>query len=49
MYSKLNKKCKFNSFEMVATMYESKSLSKHISCDCKCTFDGRKLTLHMES
>ena len=21
---------------------ESKTLAKHISCECKCTFDGRK-------
>ena len=27
---------------MVTRMIESKTLTKHISCDCKCKFDGRK-------
>ena len=27
---------------MITRIYQSKFLSKHISCDCKCTFDGKK-------
>ena len=27
---------------MITGIYESKTLTKHISCKCKCRFDGRK-------
>ena len=27
---------------MIAVINESKKLIKHISCECKCKFDGRK-------
>ena len=27
---------------MIAGINESKTLTKHISCKCKCKFDGRK-------
>ena len=27
---------------MITETNESKTLSKHISCECKCIFDGRK-------
>ena len=27
---------------MVTRINESKTLTKHKSCDCKCKFDGRK-------
>ena len=29
-------------FNMTGRINESKTLTKHISCECKCTFDGRK-------
>ena len=29
-------------FNMTAGINESKTLTKHISCECKCRFDGRK-------
>ena len=29
-------------FDMIAGINESKILTKHISCKCKCRFDGRK-------
>ena len=29
-------------FNMIAAINESKTLTKHISCQCKCKFDGRK-------
>ena len=29
-------------FSMITGINESKALTKHISCECKCTFDGRK-------
>ena len=29
-------------FNMIAGINESKILTKHISCECKCKFDGRK-------
>ena len=30
---------------MITEIYESKTLTKHISCKCKCKFDGRKCNL----
>ena len=27
---------------MITGIIESKTLTKHISCECKCRFDGRK-------
>ena len=29
-------------FSMITVINESKTLTKHISCKCKCKFDGRK-------
>ena len=29
-------------FIMIAGINESKTLTKHISCECKCEFDGRR-------
>ena len=29
-------------FNMITVINESKRLTKHISCECKCKFDGRK-------
>ena len=29
-------------FNMIPGINESKTLLKHISCECKCKFDGRK-------
>ena len=29
-------------FNMITGMNESKTLTKHISCECKCKFDGKK-------
>ena len=29
-------------FNMITEINESKTLAKHISCECKCIFDGRK-------
>ena len=29
-------------FNMIAAIKQSKTLTKHISCKCKCRFDGRK-------
>ena len=29
-------------FNMITGIIESKTLTKHISCKCKCKFDGRK-------
>ena len=29
-------------FNMITGMNESKKLTKHVSCECKCKFDGRK-------
>ena len=31
-----------NAFNMITGINESKALTKHISWDCKCEFDGRK-------
>ena len=32
-----------NVFNIVTRINESKSLIKHISCGCKCKFDGKKV------
>ena len=29
-------------FNMITVINESKTLTRHISCECKCKFDGRK-------
>ena len=29
-------------FNMITGINKSKTLTKHISCECKCRFDGRK-------
>ena len=29
-------------FNMITGTHESKTLTKHISCECKCKFSGRK-------
>ena len=29
-------------FNMILEINSPKTLTKHISCDCKCKFDGRK-------
>ena len=29
-------------FSIIIGVNESKTLTKHISCECKCKFDGRK-------
>ena len=31
-------------FNIITGINESKTLTKHISCECKCRFDGRKFT-----
>ena len=32
-------------FNIITGINESKTLTKHISCECKCIFDGRKRNL----
>ena len=29
-------------FNMITSIFESKTLAKHVSCECKCRFDGKK-------
>ena len=33
-------------FNMITRINESKTVTQHISCDCKCKFDGRKCNLN---
>ena len=33
---------KLRVFNIITEINESKTLTKHISCECKCQFDGRK-------
>ena len=42
MCSKYNRRFKSKSFQIITGINESKTLTKHISCECKCTFKGRK-------
>ena len=30
-------------FNMITEMNELKTVTKHISCECKCKFDGKKI------
>ena len=36
-------------FNMITGINESKTLTKHISCECKCKFDGRKCNSNQKS
>ena len=38
-----------SAFNMITGINESKVLTKHISCECKCTFDGTKCNLNQWS
>ena len=42
MCSKQNKDLNLSVFSMITRINELKTLTKHISCECKCKFDGRK-------
>ena len=42
MCSKQNRRFKYTCFNTITEINESKRLAKHISCECKCKFDGRK-------
>ena len=42
MCSKYNRRFKSNSVQIITGISESKTLTKHISCECKCTFKGTK-------
>ena len=33
-------------FSMITRINESKTLTGHISCECKCKFDGRKCNIN---
>ena len=35
-------------FNMITGLNESKISTKHISCECKCKFDGRKCNLNQK-
>ena len=37
-----------NAFNMTTRINESKTLTKHISCECKCKLDGRKYNLNYD-
>ena len=37
-----------NAFNMITKKNESKPLKKHISCDCRCNFDGRKCNVNQK-
>ena len=41
MCSKQNRN--LSMFNMITGIIESKSLTKHVSCECKCKFDGRNV------
>ena len=42
MCSKKAKDLNISIFNIIKGINESKTLTKHISCECKCKFDGRK-------
>ena len=42
MCYKQNRRFKYIIFKVITEIYESKVLTKHISCKCKCKFDCRK-------
>ena len=42
MCSKKNKKIRYRALDMITGNNESKTLTKDISCECKCKFDEMK-------
>ena len=42
MCSKQNRRFKSKSVQYDKGINESYTLTKHVSCECKCKFDGRK-------
>ena len=42
---KKTKKLNLSVFNMITGINESKTLANHVSCECKCRFDGRKCNL----
>ena len=38
----INRRFKLNMFNMITGINNSKTLTNHISCECKFKFDGRK-------
>ena len=46
--SSKTKDVNLNIFSVVTRMNEGKTLTKHISCDCKCVFDGKKCGLNQK-
>ena len=38
----INRRFKLNMFNMITGINNSKTLTDHISCECKFKFDGRK-------
>ena len=38
----INRRFKLNMFHMITGINNSKTLTNHISCECKFKFDGRK-------
>ena len=42
MHSTQTRDFNLSVFNMITGINESKTLTKHISCECKCKFDGRK-------
>ena len=40
MWSKRNKESNLKAFNMITNKNEAKILTKHISLDCKCTFNS---------
>ena len=41
MYSKKTEDLNLNLLNVITEINESKTLTKHKSCKCKCKFDGR--------
>ena len=35
-------------FKMITCINELKTLTKHVSCECKCKFDGRKCNWNLQ-
>ena len=35
-------------FKMISGINESKILTKHVSCECNCKFDGRKCNSNLK-
>ena len=48
MCSKQNRRINQSVFDIITWIYEPKTLTRHILCECKCEFDSQKCNLNQK-